>query len=194
MSWLALLDVARKVPVWAYVAAGAALVVVGVVGTQANTINRLERDVATAKLALTQEQKSRADENRARADVVAKDATDRADRQAEHNRKILENDNAWRTKLDVATRANADRERIITGLRRDRATYVAAASRKREGETDAVALARAADRLQRVSAMGERCDGLLGRAEAIVRQRDIEVSGLLMVIKADRAACEAAPQ
>lgn len=191
MSWLTLLNAARKVPVWAYAAVLVALVVVGVIGAQANTINRLERDVAKVELALANEQKARARETAQRAEVVAQDARDRADRQAEHNQKIMENDNEWRTKLGAATRANADQQRTILGLRRDRETYVAAASRNREGETDAAALARARDQLQRVSAMGERCDGLLGRSTEIVRQRDIEVTGLLTIIKADRAACEA---
>lgn len=168
------------IPDWVYWLVIAALA--AVVGVQ--QIRVADRDVE-----LAQAQTARSNETAAR-EKVARDATANiASLQAQHAHDQQLTENGYASKIQKLENDKRAGDALTGRLRGKLATF--AASGRAPGETDAVALERAADRLGIVAGLLSESVDLVAESRSVVERRDLEVGRLLDQIKLDRAACSA---
>lgn len=168
------------VPSWVYWVAIAALAAV-VLGQQARVANA-KRETAEVSAAIDKEKRERAED-------LAAYRQEKADLAAAHaaNQQGLTDD--FQKKLLLAQDERNRRDVLIGRLRAQISTF--ATVDRQPGDSDAVVIERAGDKLKTLGGLLASGAELVGEGAGIVQQRDAEVAALLEQVRVDRQACSA---
>lgn len=166
------------IPSWVYWVIIAALG--ALVFTQQTRIEKVKRETAELRSAYDKQGRERAEELANYKDEKAKIA-------AEHAAAQQGITDDFQKQLRAAQDRLNERSALVGRLRAQIASYTSIS--RTPGETDAVVIQRATDRLQAVGSLLAEGTELVAEGASIVERRDAEVALLVNQVRVDRQAC-----